>query len=62
MPSWVVRTSWYGPAQIAVTYVLITADVAKWTVALPSTSPGSTRSTGELETTFQCAGTVACQV
>src|SRR5262245_31062977 len=29
MPSWVVRTSWYGPAHRAVMYVLITAEVSK---------------------------------
>ncbi len=42
-------------------YVLIRADRVKWTVFAPSPA-GSSRSTGMLETTRQCAGTVACQV
>ena len=62
MPSWLSRTSWYGPAQSAVMYVLIFADGAKCTTLLPATSPGSSRSISALETTFQCAGTVARQV
>ncbi len=62
IPSCVSRTSWYGPAHSAVTYVLIRTDGAKCTVFVPSISPGPTEATPALETTVQCAGTVACQV
>ena len=62
MPSWLSRTSWYGPAQSAVMYVLIRADWREVDDLAPASSAGSSRSTGMLETTFQCAGTVACQV
>ena len=31
MPSWVTRTTWYGPATSAVMYGLMRAVVAKWT-------------------------------
>ncbi len=60
MPSWESRTSWYGPAHIAVTYVLIRG--ARWKCTVVAGPAGSVRSTGMFEMTRQWLGAVTCQV
>jgi hypothetical protein len=61
MPSWVSRTSWYGPAHSAVMYVLMRTDLAKCTTFAGSPSTDSSRSIVAFEIIRQCAGAVTCQ-